>query len=69
VSTQILAKHLCDLHQDLERWIYPGQSHAGVIGPSGGDMVHWMTDRFANGANPDPIKPTGLAGIQQTTCP
>jgi len=69
VSTQILAKHLCDLHQDLERWIYPGQSHAGVIGPSAGDMVHWIKDRFAGGANPDPTKPTGLAGIEQTTCP
>ena len=69
VSTQILAKHLCDLHQDLERWIYPGQTHAGVIGPSASDMVHWITDRFANGANPDPAKPKGLANIQQTTCP
>lgn len=69
VSTQILAKHLCDLGQVLQRWIYPGQSHAGVIGPSGGDMVHWISDRFAGGANPDPYKPTGLAGIEQTTCP
>jgi pimeloyl-ACP methyl ester carboxylesterase len=69
VSTQILAKHLCDLGQDLERWIYPGQSHAGVIGPSAGDMVHWITDRFASGANPDPYKPTGLPNIEQTTCP
>ena len=69
VSTQILAKHLCDLHQDLERWIYPGQSHAGVIGPSGGDMVNWIKDRFADGANPDPMTPAGLPGIEQTTCP
>ena len=69
VSTEILAKHLCGLGQVLQRWIYPGQSHAGVIGPSGGDMVHWIGDRFAGGANPDPYKPTGLAGIDQTTCP
>jgi pimeloyl-ACP methyl ester carboxylesterase len=69
VSTQILAKHLCDLGQVLQRWIYPGQSHAGVIGPSAGDMVHWIGDRFADGANPDPYKPVGLAGIEQTTCP
>ncbi len=69
VSTQILAKHLCGLGQDLERWIYPGQSHAGVIAPSATDMIHWITDRFANGANPDPFIPKGLANIQITTCP
>ncbi|HEV7524288.1 MAG TPA: lipase family protein [Acidimicrobiia bacterium] len=68
ISTEILAKHLCGLHQDLERWIYPGQTHAGVIGPSAGDMVKWITDRFAGAANPDPYKPKGLAGIDVTTC-
>lgn len=46
----------------------PGQSHAGVVGPSAGDMVHWITDRFAGGANPDRYTPKGLAGIRQTTC-
>lgn len=67
-STRLLADHLCGLHQVLQRWIYPGQSHAGVIGPSAGDMTHWIADRFADGANPDPYKPTGLANIDQTTC-
>jgi dipeptidyl aminopeptidase/acylaminoacyl peptidase len=69
VSTQILAKHLCTIGQDLERWIYPGQSHAGVIGPSADDMIHWIADRFAGGSNPDPYAPTGLAGIGTTVCP
>jgi pimeloyl-ACP methyl ester carboxylesterase len=69
VSTQILATHLCSLGQDLERWIYPGQSHAGVIGPSTADMIHWITDRFANRANPDPYAPTGQPNIQITACP
>lgn len=68
-STKILAQHLCGLKQNLERWVYPGQSHAGVIGPSANDMIHWISDRFAGGANPDPYKPTGLAGIDITTCP
>jgi len=68
ISTKILADHLCGLHQVLQRWIYPGQSHAGVIGPSAGDMVHWIADRFADGANPDPYVPTGLANIDKTTC-
>ena len=54
VSTQLLAKHLCDIGQNLERWIYPGQSHSGVIAPSASDMLHWIDDRFANGTNPDP---------------
>jgi pimeloyl-ACP methyl ester carboxylesterase len=69
VSTDLLAKHLCGIHQNLERWIYPGQSHAGVIGPSSGDMIHWIADRFAGGSNPDPYQPVGLAGIETTTCP
>jgi pimeloyl-ACP methyl ester carboxylesterase len=69
VSTALLAKHLCGLGQDLERWIYPGQSHAGVIGPSAVDMVHWIADRFAGGPDPDPYKPIGLPGVMTTTCP
>lgn len=69
ISTQILAQHLCGLGQVLQRWIYPGQSHAGVIGPSAGDMVHWISDRFAGTANPDPYKPTGQSDVQTTTCP
>jgi alpha-beta hydrolase superfamily lysophospholipase len=69
VSTLLLAQHLCSIGQDLERWIYPGQSHGGVIAPSMPDMVHWIADRFAGEANPDPYRPTGLAGIQRTACP
>jgi pimeloyl-ACP methyl ester carboxylesterase len=69
VSTQLLAQHLCQEGQDLERWIYPGQSHAGVIGPSFNDMVHWIKDRFAGVADPDRYAPTGLPGVGTTTCP
>jgi pimeloyl-ACP methyl ester carboxylesterase len=68
VSTQVLARHLCGIHQVLQRWIYPGQSHAGVIAPSANDMIHWMADRFAGGANPDPYEPTGQSDVQTTTC-
>jgi dipeptidyl aminopeptidase/acylaminoacyl peptidase len=68
-STQLLAQHLCSEGQDLERWIYPGQSHAGVITPSFPDMVQWIKDRFNGGADPDTYVPKGLAGIQTTTCP
>jgi hypothetical protein len=68
VSTQILASHMCGLGQDLERWIYPGQSHAGVVPVSFRDMVHWISDRFAGQESPDPYAPTGQAGIQTTSC-
>jgi alpha-beta hydrolase superfamily lysophospholipase len=68
-STQILATHLCNIGQDLERWIYPGQSHAGVISPSAADMIHWIGDRFAGGSNPDPYMPTGQSDIDITVCP
>jgi hypothetical protein len=68
-STQLLAQQLCGIGQTLQRWIYPGQSHAGVIKPSMGDMVHWIADRFANQPAPDPYTPTGLPGVQTTSCP
>jgi pimeloyl-ACP methyl ester carboxylesterase len=69
VSTKILADHLCGLHQVLQRWVYPGRSHSGVIPPSADDMTHWIADRFAGGANPDPYHPTGQSDIDITTCP
>jgi len=68
VSTEVLAKHLCDIDQVLERWIYPGQSHSGVIAPSADDMITWIGDRFAGDPNPDPYKPTGQPDVQTTTC-
>jgi pimeloyl-ACP methyl ester carboxylesterase len=69
ISTQILAQHLCGVGQDLERWIYPGMTHTGVITASIGDMVHWIRDRFAGVADPDPYQPVGMTGVQTTTCP
>jgi hypothetical protein len=68
-STQLLAEHLCDVGQNLIRWIYPGQSHAGVIPPSANDMIEWIKHRFDDGANPDPYVPTGQGDIQVTRCP
>jgi hypothetical protein len=31
-------------------------------------MIHWITDRFAGGANPDPYAPKGLANIDVKVC-
>ncbi len=67
-STLLLAQHLCGVGQNLERWIYPGQSHAGVIGPSAPDMIRWMADRFAGQPSPDPYQPTGMPGIETSVC-
>lgn len=68
VSTQLLAAKLCKDGQVLQRWIYPGQSHAGVIPVYTPDMVHWIADRFAGLPAPDPMQPTGEPGVQVTTC-
>lgn len=59
-STLALYDHLCSIGQYTQRWIYPGQSHSGVIGVSYEDMIHWIADRFANDPLPDTYVPTGL---------
>jgi hypothetical protein len=74
VTTQLLEQHECSIGQDVERWIYPGQSHSGVISVSIDDMITWIGDRFSGGANPDPYVPTGGTGSPDgppttTTCP
>jgi hypothetical protein len=68
VTTQLLKDHECSIGQDVERWVYPGQSHAGVIPVSMGDMVHWIADRFSGVADPDPYQPTGQTGIETSSC-
>lgn len=67
VSTALLYSHLCAIGQVTQRWIYPGESHTGVISVSYLDMIHWIADRFAGGTNPDPYVPTGLDGVTPTT--
>lgn len=71
-TTQLLEQHECSIGQDVERWIYPGQSHSGVISVSIADMVTWIGDRFSGVPNPDPYVPTGTSGANgppaTTTC-
>ena len=69
VSTKILADHLCSIGQGLERWVYPGASHAGVVAVSAKDMVHWINDRFTGDAEPGSFTPNGAAGIDISGCP
>jgi dienelactone hydrolase len=68
VSSKLLSDRLCDLGQDLTRWVYPGQSHAGVIGPSLNDMIRWMDGRFAGEPSPDPYQPEGQADVDVIRC-
>ncbi len=68
-STKLLADHLCGIGQGLERWIYPGASHAGVISVSTPDMIEWMAQRFAGDGDPGSITPSAVPGIEVSGCP
>jgi fermentation-respiration switch protein FrsA (DUF1100 family) len=66
-STKLLADHLCGIGQGLERWIYPGASHSGVIEVSSPDMVQWMAARFA-GDDVGSVTPSAEPGIEISGC-
>jgi fermentation-respiration switch protein FrsA (DUF1100 family) len=72
ISTQLLMDHLCKIRQPTERWVYSGQSHAGVILPSFFDMLHWIGDRFTTTSAVDPYVPTAggdtTITIANSTC-
>jgi pimeloyl-ACP methyl ester carboxylesterase len=68
-STLALFNQQCRIGQTEQRWIYPGQSHAGVVLVSFGDMLSWIGHRFANQPTPDPMAPTGLPGVTTLRCP
>lgn len=56
-SSALLLDRMCGTGQVVERRVYEGQSHAGVIEPSLPDMLQWMDDRVAG----EPA-PTSCAG-------
>jgi hypothetical protein len=56
-------------HSGCNVWVYPGRSHAGVIRPSSGDNVQWITDRFAGRAANRIRTPTGIAGTSVSRRP
>jgi pimeloyl-ACP methyl ester carboxylesterase len=53
ISSQLLVGRMCDRGQVVQRLTYPGQSHAGVIGPSMPDMLEWIDARLAGEEPPD----------------
>lgn len=66
ISSSVLFDQLCKIGQVEQRWVFAGQSHAGVITPSFPSMVTWIGDRFAGKPMPDPILPPG-AVVQSCT--
>jgi pimeloyl-ACP methyl ester carboxylesterase len=66
VSSAALFDQMCKIGQVAQRWVFAGQSHAGVIAPSFTSMMSWIGNRFAGKPMPDPIAPTG-AVVQ--SCP
>ena len=68
VSTQLLATHLCSLGDTVQRWVYPGLSHTGVIPVSTQDMIHWIAERFAGTSAPSTYQPQGASGITVSSC-
>jgi dipeptidyl aminopeptidase/acylaminoacyl peptidase len=69
VSSQLLTNKLCGLGQGMQRWVYPGQSHSGVIATSATDMVNWMKARFAGGPVSADSAPSGQTDTEVTGCP
>jgi fermentation-respiration switch protein FrsA (DUF1100 family) len=65
-TTQILYDHVCSLHASVERWIYPGLDHYGVIAVSTNDMISWMAERFAGSSAV--TTPVGIPGVQTESC-
>jgi len=65
IASKLMFDTLCGLGQTETRWVYPGQSHAGVILPSAPSMLDWMDDRFSGAPDAGEIVP---ADAQVETC-
>ena len=69
VSSAALFTQLCAIGQVEQRWVYPEQSHAGVIAVSIDDMLTWISHRFAGEPAPDPMQPQGPPVPTTQSCP
>ncbi|MGH9027551.1 MAG: alpha/beta fold hydrolase, partial [Acidimicrobiia bacterium] len=68
-ASALMFDQLCAIGQDQTRWVYPGQSHAGVIAPSADDMLTWIDRRFAGEPTSNVVTPTGLPDVEVMSCP
>jgi len=46
-TSEVLFEELCAHGTSVQRIVYPGQSHSGVIFASANDLSRWIGDRFA----------------------
>ncbi len=68
-TTASLATELCALSpaQDLERWLYAGLTHGGIVTSATiNDYVQWTLDRFADDPSPGIYTPTGTGANTAT---
>jgi alpha-beta hydrolase superfamily lysophospholipase len=65
VASKLMYDTLCGVGQTQTRWVFPGQSHAGVIVPSAPAMLDWMANRFSGLPDSGEIVP---AEAQIETC-
>jgi pimeloyl-ACP methyl ester carboxylesterase len=68
-ASALMFDQLCAIGQDETRWVYPGQSHAGVVEPSFVDMLGWIDRRFGGEPTPDATAPTGVPDVEAQACP
>ncbi|MET0728182.1 MAG: lipase family protein [Acidimicrobiales bacterium] len=52
VSSELLLARMCGVGQVVERRVYPGESHGGVVLPALADMVAWIDGRLAGNEPP-----------------
>jgi acetyl esterase/lipase len=67
-ASALMFDQLCAVGQDQTRWVYPGQSHAGVVAVSVDDMLAWIDLRFAGEPTSNAVTPTGLPDVQIQSC-
>lgn len=46
-GSEVLFERLCGLGQTIERKVYPGQNHGGVVTAALGDLLAWLDARLA----------------------
>ena len=67
-ATALMFDQLCAIGQNQSRWIYPGQSHAGVVPVSADDMLDWIDLRFEGAPTTEEVIPTGVPGVEVQNC-
>ena len=65
ISSVLLKEHLCTI-ASVERWLYPGQTHGGVVQPSLNDMITWINQRFKD--SDSEVSPSGPPDPEVTNC-